>query len=177
MYVVATRDTGALRKLVVRTMATPRVTAIAVAIVGCAVGGLLTVLLLASYDSSWGWLSELTAVGWASTLVPSLIALAITTLSSVWAYRVFSPERRGAWLLPVALGAWWFTWWLVPSNFAVLGLDAAYTIDWDATAAPPDTLVWILGVLISVVTWLATLLLWYGRRHDRGVTSRRRNQD
>lgn len=138
----------------------------AIAATGFAAGGVLTVLLLASYDNNWTWVSHLTAAGWVSTLVPSLVALAFTALSSAWAARVLSPDRRERWLLPIALGSWWFTWWLVPSNLAVLGIDAAQNIDWDRTTAPPDTVLWIVGSLVAVISWLVTLLLWYGRRHD-----------
>lgn len=143
-----------------------RKTSAAAAAVGFASGGLLTVLLLMSYDSTWSWVANLTAKGWSSTLVPSLIALALTTVSSVWAWRVLSAEPRTRWLLPVALGTWWFSWWLVPGNLAVLGIDASQNIDWDSTTAPPDTIVWISASTIAAICWLATLTTWYGRRRD-----------
>ncbi|HEY9306727.1 MAG TPA: hypothetical protein VIP82_02890 [Microbacterium sp.] len=152
-------------------MRSQRAASIAAAAVGFAVGGSLTLLLLVSYDDNWTWVSNLTAVGWTSTLVPSLVTLAFTALSSAWAWRVLSPDRREGWLLPVALGSWWFTWWLVPSNLAVLGIDAAQSIDWDRTTAPPDTVLWIVASMVAVVSWLVTLLLWYGRRHDRKTSS------
>lgn len=141
--------------------------AICAAAMGFAVGGLLTFLLLISYDPDWAWISNLTASGWAGTLVPSVVALAIAMLSSVWAWKVLlAPTHRSGWLLPVALGSWWFTWWLVPSNLAVLGIDAAQGIDWDTTEAPPDTALWVVALSIGAAIWLLTLLLWYARRRD-----------
>lgn len=143
-----------------------RIGALTAAAICFLLGGVLTYLLLVSYDSGWVWVGNLTGSGWGSILMPSALTLALVGGSSVWAWRVFGPQSRSRWVLPVALGSWWFTWWLVPSNLAILGIDASQNLDWDATLVPPDTVLWAIGSVLAVATWLVTLTIWYGRRAD-----------
>jgi hypothetical protein len=152
------------------------IVALAAAAGGLALGGALSLLLFASRDTGWAWLTYWTATEWLYVLLVSSITLSMLLLWSWFAWRVLIRERSLGWVIPIALWSWWLNWWLIPSNLVVVNIVSEESTP-NPELAPNDYWLLMVALLVGVLTSLTTLAVGLAQRLERGSAARLRSAE